>query len=130
MLKIRIQICIVYSIFYLFVIKEKTDYRINTVSDRFHPLTANGKAPNGCAAYGGTVVVVHTEAPRKASWLLSLPPRHFTSSHFTRSLRHSLASAVAKPAGTGACGQFRCRAGPEECRTPSWPVCPPAPSGS
>jgi hypothetical protein len=25
------------SIFYLLVIKEKTDYRINTVSDRFHP---------------------------------------------------------------------------------------------
>jgi hypothetical protein len=26
-----------YSISYLFAIKEKTDYRINTVSDRFHP---------------------------------------------------------------------------------------------
>jgi hypothetical protein len=37
MLKTRIQICIVYSISYLFAIKEKTDYRINTVSDRFHP---------------------------------------------------------------------------------------------
>jgi hypothetical protein len=37
MLKTRIQICIVYSISYLFAIKGKTDYRINTVSDRFHP---------------------------------------------------------------------------------------------
>jgi hypothetical protein len=37
MLKTRIQICIVYSISYLFAIKEKTDYRINTVSDRVHP---------------------------------------------------------------------------------------------
>jgi hypothetical protein len=37
MLKTRIQICIVYSISYLFAIKEKTDYQINTVSDRFHP---------------------------------------------------------------------------------------------
>jgi hypothetical protein len=37
MLKTRILICIVYSMSYLFAIKEKTDYRINTVSDRFHP---------------------------------------------------------------------------------------------
>jgi hypothetical protein len=40
MLKTRIQICIIDSISYLFAIKEKrlkTDYRINTVSDRFHP---------------------------------------------------------------------------------------------
>jgi hypothetical protein len=37
MLKTRIQICIVYSISYLFAIKEKIDYRINIVSDRFHP---------------------------------------------------------------------------------------------
>jgi hypothetical protein len=35
--KTRIQICIVYSMSYLFAIKEKTDYRINTVSDCFHP---------------------------------------------------------------------------------------------
>jgi hypothetical protein len=41
MLKTRIQICIIGSISYLFAIKEKrlkTDYRINTVSDRFHPI--------------------------------------------------------------------------------------------
>jgi hypothetical protein len=37
MLETRIQICMVDSIFYLFAIKEKTDYRINTVSHRFHP---------------------------------------------------------------------------------------------
>jgi hypothetical protein len=37
MLKIRIQICIVYSISYLLTIKVKSDYRKNTVSDRFHP---------------------------------------------------------------------------------------------
>jgi hypothetical protein len=35
--KNKIQICIVYYISYLFAIKEKTDYRINIVSDRFHP---------------------------------------------------------------------------------------------
>jgi hypothetical protein len=40
MLKTRIKICIVDYISYLFAIKEKrlkTDYRINIVSDRFHP---------------------------------------------------------------------------------------------
>jgi hypothetical protein len=40
MLKTRIQICIADSISYLFEIKkkndQKTDYRINTVFDRFH----------------------------------------------------------------------------------------------
>jgi hypothetical protein len=35
MLKTRIQICIIYSISYLFAIKVKTNYRINTVSDRW-----------------------------------------------------------------------------------------------
>jgi hypothetical protein len=47
MLKTRIQICIVYSISYLFAIKEKrlkTDYRINTVSDRFHPKLVSSDA--------------------------------------------------------------------------------------
>jgi hypothetical protein len=37
MLKTRIQICIIYSISYLLTIKVKSDYRKNTVSDRFHP---------------------------------------------------------------------------------------------
>jgi hypothetical protein len=103
MLKTRIQICIVDSISYLFAIKEKrlkTDYRINTVSDCFHPYLLQGEElllPHYHQSLGHMVAteVVPEFFPKDGfrvgmSGEVRLPPRLCCSPQLSRTVQHLL----------------------------------------